>query len=630
MNKRVLVVEDDKNLAESLKSIFVNKKLDVKISASGQTAEHLIRLTQFDLLVVDVVLPKMNGIDLIRQIISKGLLHSSCQIWLISGVLKKHIISTDIKGHIDEFIEKPLNLHFIEKKTEDLSFKPTEALKNMKFFYLNQSYPQNNLLKNQEYIIKGHELMFICFYLYNIRFNGTLSICYERHKDEILFIDGKMNNFKTEDKSSYLGALLIKHNMVSKGELESLLNQKTDKPLGEELVDNCYISPHQLNRILKEQLAIRLFKVMAKPSIVVHCQDFTVSQQFNQFATLEIKDYLSLINNWIHSKVTVKWLNGFFKSCANLHLTSLESAIHREQLVRYSQMDFFSQSIPSAMSIADFLAQKELAKGMRELYCRLLVRDTAIESAPDTKTVKNNYEFMEKKYKTFLEDANKKTYFELLNLPINAPIQKVEEVHKNMVKIFHPDRRSKDMPPQLVEICDQCFILVRKIHQTLMDPVKRQAYRKKIEDSLSASHLSTKEIYLKGKKNLTEGRYEIALNQFESIFKDKTSPGDAILYYISAKLKSMKASPSTKEKEQISHLFDRVSLEHRQSAMFYVSKGLFKKATGDKKSAFDLLTKAVVLDPKLTIARVERHTLSSSRKKRPKASPFLNLFKKGA
>ena len=631
MSKKVLIVEDDKNLAESLKSLFISKKMDVKISLSGQQAEHLVTLEQYDLLLVDVVLPKLNGLDLVRQIISKKLLHSRCKIWIISGVLKKTILPQDIMGHIDEFIEKPLNPRSIENKAEALIAKPADMLKKLQFFYLNWDKKQGNFLKNQEYIIKGHELMFICCYLYTIRFNGMLSVHYHNkdQKDEILFYEGKINSFKTADKTSYLGMLLIKNNLVSKAEIQKLLDKQTDKPLGDELVDGCYISPHQLDRILKEQLAIRLFKTMSQSTIVVSCQDFTVSRQFNQFAELEIKDYLSLINNWINSKVTVKWLKGFFKSCANLHLAPTTSFISTEQLIRYSKLDFFSQPISNPISVANFLANREETLGVQELYCRLLVRDLVIDTA-SVESTSNNYEFMEKKYKTFLEDAKKKTYFELMNLPLNAPVQKVEEVYKNMVKIFHPDRRSKDMPPELVEICDQCFILVRKMYQTLTDPIEKQAYKKKMGEDLNRHDFSIKEMYIKGRKNLKEGRYETALSQFESILKDKTAPGNVVLYYISARLKCLKSPPSTLEQKDISQLFERVSLEHRQSALFYFSKGLFKKATGDKKSAFELFTKAVLLDPTLSSARVERHNLNLSRKKKNSGPNFLSFFKKGA
>ena len=632
MSHKVLIVEDDKNLAESLKSLFISKKIDVRISSSGQEAEQIITLEQYDLLLVDVILPKMNGIVLIKRLISKGLLHSQCKIWLISGVLKKNIISQDIMSHVDDFMEKPLNLRSVEKKLNSLFAHSKDLLKKMNFFYLRQESEGGNVLKNKEYIIKGHELMFICFYLYSARFNGLLSVYYHSkgQKDELLFHDGKINSFKTEDKTSYLGVLLIKHNLVSRENIQKLVDEKNDKFLGDQLVDGCYISPHQLNRILKEQLAIRLFKTMEQPSIVVSCQDFTISRQFNQFVELEIRDYLALVNNWIHSKVSTRWLKGFFKNCEYMRVAPVKSLVSTERLARYSKMNFFTHPIKSPTVIVDLLKSQNEMESMRELYCRLLVRDLVIESTPHESTANMDYEFMRKKYQAFLQDANKKTYFELMNLPINAPVQKVEEVYKLMVKIFHPDRRNKDMPPDLIDTCDQCFILIRKIYQTLTDPAKRQAYLKSTGEALNKQDFVVKEMYMKGKKNLTEGHYASALSQLESILTDRTAPGDTVLYYISARLKSTEAILSPNEQEEIGRLFDNVGLEYRQSAMFYCTKGLFKKATKNTKSAFEFFTKAILLDPTLQLARVERHSLGQTKQKKKSTPSLFGLFRKGA
>ncbi len=632
MSHKILIVEDDKNLAESLKSLFVSKKIDVRISSSSQEAEQIITLEQYDLLVVDVVLPKMNGIDLIKRLISTGLLHSQCKIWLISGVLKQNIITQDIMSHVDDFMEKPLNLRSVEKKISSLFITHSkDLLKKLNFFYLHPDNKEGNILKNREYIIKGHELMFICFYLYSVRFNGMLSLDYHSkgQRDEVLFHNGKINSFKTADKTSYLGDLLVKHNLVSRENIQKLIDEETDRFLGDKLVDGCHISPHQLSRILKEQLAIRLFKTMGQASIVVSCQDFTVSRQFNQFVELDMRDYLSLVNNWIHSKVSARWLKGFFKNCEYMHVAPFKSLAGPEHLARYSKMSFFTHPVQGNTTVAHLLKSQNEMDSMRELYCRLLVRELVIDSAPRKNTANTDYAFMQKKYQAFLEDANKKTYFELMNLPVNAPVQKVEEVYKLMVKIFHPDRRNKDLPPELVDICDQCFILVKKIHHTLTDPAKRSAYLKSTGEALNKQDFVVQEMYMEGKKNLKEGRYTSALSQLESILTDKTAPGDTVLYYISARLKSTKFL-GTSEKEEIGRLFDNVGLEYQQTAMFYCAKGLFKKSTKNTKSAFEFFTKAILLDPTLQLARVERHSLGQSRQKKKSTSSLLGLFRKGA
>ena len=52
------------------------------------------------------------------------------------------------------------------------------------------------------------------------------------------------------------------------------------------------------------------------------------------------------------------------------------------------------------------------------------------------------------------------------------------------------------------------------------------------------------------------------------------------------------------------------------------------KKTGHKKPAFECFSKALSLDPKLTVARVEKHSVGAIQKKSLKS--FMDIFKKGA
>ena len=639
MNKKVLIIEDDKNLAESLKNIFVQKNMNVKVSASAGEAEQFITLEKYDLLIVDVILPKTSGIDFLKHIIPKGLLHSRCKIWIISGVLNRRIISRNMVGHVDSFLEKPLNLNVIEKKVQTLFSTTAGALpKNVPFFYLNTEGKKNSLAK-EKYIIRGHELLFICFYFCSIRFNGLLKVTYQdvEQQEEILFKDGRVSGFKSIDKKSYLGILLVKHNLVSQEDINRLSKEKSDVPIGERLVAGCFISPHHLYKILKEQLAIKLFEVMEHPLITVDCVDFIPSIRFKHFVCLEYKDLLCLLPNWIKSKVDKQWLERFFSNYKDMHLQPLKKPTGAKQHSQYPGLEFLSSpSIKEGSSVADTLKEIEESKSKThqqaicELYSRLLIKESCLFYTKSDSSVHNmDYDFMKKKYETFIKDSKAKNYFELMNLPVNASIGDIETVYRNMVKIFHPDRRDTNMPPELAQICDKCFVLVSKVYQTLSNPEEKQTYLKMLEEQTRAGSITVRELYMKGKRNLDEGKYTTAIQQFESVLKNESAPGASVLYYVWSLIKSWDSKPSTQDKEKISDLLDSVGMEHKQSALYFFVRGLFMKAQGNKKSAFDCFTRALLIDPKMTVARMEKYSLTRSAKKQKKAS-FMDLFKKGA
>ena len=632
MSKKVLIVEDDKNLAESLKNIFTKKKIEVKLSHSAPQAEHFVSLDKYDLLIVDVVLPRVNGIDFLKKIISQGLLDSHCKVWIISGVLSQHVISKEMKSHVDSFLKKPLNLQSVEKKI-DSSFTTFRSLPgNMQFFYMAVE-DKKNVLENKEYIIAGHELMFVWSYLSSFRFSGVLKInCHDvKEKDEILFKGGHIISFKSGDMNSYLGVLLVKNELVSKEDIKKLLSEKSDVPLGDRLVAGCYISPHHLHKILKEQLAIRLFEAMEHPLLTVNCVNFIPSVNFNYSASLEMNDLLSLVNNWMKSKVNKRWLKEFFSGCKDMYIKPLKKPSGAKYFSHYPGLGFLSSpTVQGEKTVADMInvMDKTEDKAIRELYCRILVKESCLEYKSDNAISNDNYDSIRVKYESFLKAADTKNYFELMNLPLNASLNKIEETYRDMVKIFHPDRRNRDMPEDLAKICDKCFILVGTIYKTLSNPQEKEKYLKTLENKIRMGSFAIKEMYMKGKKNLEEGLYTSAFRQFEFVVNSRLAPSDTILYYLWSKIKSAKSALNREEQHKIKELFDNVALECRHTATFYFVKGLFMKETGHKKPAFECFSKALSLDPKLKVARVEKHSLGAIQKKSLKS--FMDIFKKGA
>ncbi|MDE0518083.1 MAG: DnaJ domain-containing protein, partial [Bdellovibrionales bacterium] len=240
-----------------------------------------------------------------------------------------------------------------------------------------------------------------------------------------------------------------------------------------------------------------------------------------------------------------------------------------------------------------------------------------------------DYKSLIKKYANFLKAADTKNYFELMNVPLNASVNEVEASYKNLVKIFHPDRRNRNMPKDLEEISDKCFILVGEMHQTLSNPEKKAQYLKKLEVKTYMDSFQVKEMYMTGKNNLKSGLYSSALKQFELIFNNRLAPNDTILYYLWSKKKSMTLAMNKEEQNKMKELFDSVALECRQTALFYSVKGLFMKTIGYKKQAFSCFSKALLIDPKFTMARVEKSSLQRMQKKSLKSS-VMALFKKGA
>ncbi|MDN3353665.1 response regulator transcription factor [Actinomadura sp. DC4] len=69
---RLLLVEDDTEIAGMLKDLFDGEGYLVEVAYDGQRALHLTLSRSYDVLIVDRILPDLDGLDLLRRIRGKG------------------------------------------------------------------------------------------------------------------------------------------------------------------------------------------------------------------------------------------------------------------------------------------------------------------------------------------------------------------------------------------------------------------------------------------------------------------------------------------------------------------------------------------------------------------------------
>ncbi|MEM8756061.1 MAG: response regulator, partial [Pseudomonadota bacterium] len=68
MGRRVLIVEDEPHIVESLSFLLAREGFDVASLSDGAAAFEALAKSRPDVLVLDVMLPGMNGFDLLRRL----------------------------------------------------------------------------------------------------------------------------------------------------------------------------------------------------------------------------------------------------------------------------------------------------------------------------------------------------------------------------------------------------------------------------------------------------------------------------------------------------------------------------------------------------------------------------------
>ena len=65
---RILVIDDDRNVLATIKLLLEREAHDVVASPDSRTGLDLFEASSFDLLIVDIFMPGMDGIETMKQV----------------------------------------------------------------------------------------------------------------------------------------------------------------------------------------------------------------------------------------------------------------------------------------------------------------------------------------------------------------------------------------------------------------------------------------------------------------------------------------------------------------------------------------------------------------------------------
>ena len=66
--KKILVVEDDELLVKAIVDKFLREGFDVEVGYNGQEGLDAAKKNHPDLIIVDIIMPKMNGIEMVKEL----------------------------------------------------------------------------------------------------------------------------------------------------------------------------------------------------------------------------------------------------------------------------------------------------------------------------------------------------------------------------------------------------------------------------------------------------------------------------------------------------------------------------------------------------------------------------------
>ncbi len=109
---RVLIVDDEPDAVELLKEFLAAKGYDTLTASNGEDALRLVKTERPHLILLDVRMPKMNGLEVLRQVRQ---IDQEVGVIIVTAVDEEETGRQALKLGAFDYIVKPLDLDYLER-----------------------------------------------------------------------------------------------------------------------------------------------------------------------------------------------------------------------------------------------------------------------------------------------------------------------------------------------------------------------------------------------------------------------------------------------------------------------------------------------------------------------------------
>ena len=107
---KTLLVDDDEFIRNSLELAFKTKGCPLHVAESAEEGIQAIKEQSFDIIISDLRLPGMNGLDFLKL---TSVTHPNAIRFLITAYRDERILSKAVRSGIDQFIDKPFAVNVL-------------------------------------------------------------------------------------------------------------------------------------------------------------------------------------------------------------------------------------------------------------------------------------------------------------------------------------------------------------------------------------------------------------------------------------------------------------------------------------------------------------------------------------
>lgn len=532
MPKKILIVDDDRNIAQILYTALNAKGYLTLVARNGEDALKKFEEEKPNLILLDVLLPKISGWDICRKI--KDSDYGEKTVVIIMTALyrtMKHRSDSIYKYGANDFIEKPFQLNEVIAKIVSYigepDISPSEQVssdniiqsesekaiskeKNEDNLDLKESYPQSQAAESTSKqlpisltgSLKDTPFPQLLHSLYKIRETGVLYLKNNNIEKEIDIKDGYPISIRSNVEDEYLGNFLARIGKITQEECADSLKimKSTNRLQGVTLIEMGLLTPQELAKYLKLQARDKLFEIFG-------WEDGTYKFEINHNVTGDISvldmSPATLIFEGIKKRYRLERLRKELDAYHMKFVAPTNNLYYRFQDIELSPEEQKIKSLIEGDRMVGevlSLSEMDLIKTYQLLYTLYVTemielrdtpsggltqpsQDSQISPAEDEfrfesdapLDAKEASELREKILKTY-ETIQNQNHYEVLGLTPEADEKAIKEAYHKLAKIFHPDRFFGKFSDDVKIKVEEIFKKISDAYIVLSDSVKKDEY----------------------------------------------------------------------------------------------------------------------------------------------------------
>lgn len=285
----VLIVDDDRAIQRMLADALTKQGFTVTVERDGEWALKTFEKKPFDVVLLDLLLPALNGYEVARKMRTtpKG---RKTPIIMMSGVYKNalHQKEAVAKHGAFAFIEKPMKLGTLYKTvrealgerypepeaktvimpaaqppTDQATERFADPVAEEEVTHVERASRSVSTFQTLKGNFSERPVPEVLAEIYRWKATGALLLRRDKVKKIVYFRDGFPQSIKSNLLSECLGRIMVQERMISDAECEESIKRMkaSGRQQGTVLIEMGCISPHNLNYALHLQLQTKLWDV---------------------------------------------------------------------------------------------------------------------------------------------------------------------------------------------------------------------------------------------------------------------------------------------------------------------------------------------------------------------------------